>query len=66
VPYVLFEHLLLSKIFGTIYTSRTEIGQLDFVNRPNVSTLIQESSSVVMICIQGKHFCTCGDGGVGK
>ena len=42
---------------------------MDFVNRPNVSTPIQGSSSVVKrsACVQGKHFYTCfnrgGDGG---
>ena len=43
-------HVYYGKIFGT-----TQAG-LDFVNGPNVSTLIQGSLSVVMICIQGKHF----------
>ena len=49
----------LVKSFGTTLAG---IGQLDFVNGPNVSTPIRGSSSVVMLCIQGKHFCTCGDG----
>ena len=42
---------------------------MDLVNLPDVSTPIQGSSSVV-ICVQGKHLCTCykggGDGGGGK
>ena len=44
-------------------TSRAEIGQLEFVSGPSVWTPIQGSSSVVMICIQGKHFCTREDYG---
>ena len=54
-----------SKIFW-YYTSWAGIGQLDFVNGPNVSTQIQKSSSVVMICIQGKHFLRVEMVGVGN